>query len=389
MAAQRPAIQILGKRELVPHRLSGSFPCPDGGLGVFVIVPNARSVFGKYGIDGRALHRWTPGGATQADALVCANARPDLFKEVSQEVLTKAIQEALDQVEHPEETAGALRGQWRAQLVLGEDGPVIILSRPFASYSQLVVYSDPKKGVWIPSVSRKGKWFTSEKKQANEAPSLAWAIKIGFGILQALVAEACVKRDTGRRAAFDVEWAIDHPIKVPATTKPKVQAPKIKAPKAPKAKGHARPKYREARAKLAEAIAQYGAKVAPRLVLQASDDPKPLTLVVKADDTGWDVRLSAFDTMEHAEKAMRSVGLRQVEGYWTRGRVPKATAEPKPPKPPKSTIAGDIARAFGLEGLPGAKAPRKRTPKAAAPDAGKKDKQMLDLFKRSLKAALE
>lgn len=340
-------LQILGRELLVPLRISVSWRCPCPGYVGLVLLPTREAgILARIGLaptvpaisrevgpdDGRA--RWLDAGGGSPPA-----ARPDGprcwrdpvaagYSTVDANdvpgLLSSYVAAAGDT-----EPNGQVRGQWRGRLLLTEEGPVVALTRKAAAYAKLLAWSDPQTGKWTFSVQRLGRWYSPEVKAPEKVePTLREAIHSGFAVVEQLVADACTRRDTGRRFAYDPAWAAEHPRAAggPAPA-PRVLAGAEKAAgRAGKGKGRARrpklPGVREATAALEAAV--------------AARRPGPVQAILQPQADGtWAVgvegrEIARFATREGAERALRGRRLKHDrelptgEQLWTGGRAPKS-----------------------------------------------------------------
>ena len=110
-----------------------------------------------------------------------------------------------------------LRGTWVGQVTFRPGRvPLVELRRKIASYGTLHVVSEWRfTGSWTWRFERAAKWFAEAGEQKADASyaTLEEAIRAGFRGALGLVQEACGKKDTSRRAAFDEEYAEKRPIK--------------------------------------------------------------------------------------------------------------------------------------------------------------------------------
>jgi len=142
----------------------------------------------------------------------------------------KALQHKL-----PERGPITLRGQWRGWLSCDDGRPVVELQRKIATYGTLHLVSDADGRRWTGRLVREGRWFTGPRDvplgEDVTYGSLNEAIRGALVVMHDVIGEACSRRDTRRRAAFDEAYADKRPVK-PARTRKTNPVDRLKPRKA-------------------------------------------------------------------------------------------------------------------------------------------------------------
>lgn len=177
----------------------------------------------------KPLPDWIGHGAT-VDVLVHRDEHADVLvggfggdvpqSAVTDELATKVVAMVRGEQLRPGAVGPrTLRGRWSGTCRFEPDGPHLTLTRTLTSYGVLAVTSDPFLG-WSWSFEREGSWFAPEHATNGHGfERLTDVVEAGVLGAMALVQQACAVRDTRRRAAFDPQWAAQHPPRPPEPMK--------------------------------------------------------------------------------------------------------------------------------------------------------------------------
>ncbi|MBK9369404.1 MAG: hypothetical protein IPN01_24415 [Deltaproteobacteria bacterium] len=228
-------LAITNAAEDLPRLIHGSGKCAHGSFAIVLRPLQGEGLLGLITNDNEGFV-WR--GGPRLDA-------PGVPREaIAPEALIQAVQAA--QKKLGAQGAVSLRAQWSATFVCDDLTPSVVLTRKVSAYATLTVQSGPQGWTW--RVARSAKWFTPEGDATGEALRLSDAVASGLAAAMGLVKEACVVRDTQRRAPLDAEYAVQHPLKLAAEPKsdplarfkpPKGQARPGRPPKSVEAPGGA------------------------------------------------------------------------------------------------------------------------------------------------------
>jgi hypothetical protein len=203
---RRCRLAITGKTEDVPRLLTAYTKIAK--VGEFALVLKPLKTVCVYALT-------TPTGV-QLSKPQQGSDGPDLAEQTSSATAAaKALRAA--QKAPGRQGPATMRGTWVGQVTFAASGaPRVELRRKISAYGTLHVVSEYRlTGLWTWRFERKAKWFTDEKTIAANSShaTLEGAIRAGLAGALGLVQEACGKRDTARRSAFDDEYAERYPIK--------------------------------------------------------------------------------------------------------------------------------------------------------------------------------
>lgn len=122
-------------------------------------------------------------------------------KRLPLDAVLQSIQSAREEL--PPTVKANLKGKWSGKLIWEGMTPVVQLIRKVTNYGMLQITSDAERKVWHWKAEQLQRYFSQQVVRDGHTKSLKEAIKQATEALRALIAVACVTKDTTRREVLD------------------------------------------------------------------------------------------------------------------------------------------------------------------------------------------